>query len=82
MTTPVGSGAVDNTPDTGGSVSYSGSGYGGADREDAPDVNQGRQHVPGQAPTTVVLDGPATMPARKASKKADQRKTKSSDKKS
>jgi hypothetical protein len=78
MTTPVGSGAVDNTPDTGGSVSYSGSGYGGADREDAPDVNQGRVHVPGEAPTTVVLDGPATMPVRKVknkTKKADQRKT-------
>jgi hypothetical protein len=61
MTTPVGSGAVDNTPDRGGSVTVDASGYGGADREDAPDVNQGRQHVPGQAPQTVVLDGPATL---------------------
>jgi hypothetical protein len=77
MTTPVGSGAVDNTPDTGGSVSYSGSGYGGADREDAPDVRQGRVHVPGEAPTTIVLDGPATMRVNKTkrTKKADQRKT-------
>lgn len=79
MTTPVGSGAVDNTPDTGGSVSYSASGYGGADRDaDAPDVKQGRVHVPGESPVTVILDGPAEMPARKAasSKKADQRKKK------
>ncbi len=79
MTTPVGSGAVDNTPDTGGSVSYAASGYGGADREvDAPDVNQGRVHVPGESPVTVILDGPAEMPARKAAsgKTADQRKSK------
>lgn len=77
MSTPVGSGAVDNTPDTGGSVSYAASGYGGAAHEDAPDVAQGRLHVSGQAPTTVVLDGPAEMPANKTSstKKADQRKT-------
>jgi hypothetical protein len=65
MTTPVGSGAVDNTPDAGGTLSQAGSGYGGADREDAPDVNQGRQHVAGQSPQTVLLDGPASMPARK-----------------
>lgn len=65
MTTPVGSGAVDNTPDAGGSVTQAGSGYGGADREEAPDTAQGHQHVPGKAPQTIVLDGPASMPVRK-----------------
>lgn len=71
MTTPVGSGAVDNTPDTGGSVGYAASGWGGADREDAPDAKQGREHVPGEAPSTVVLDGPAkmTVGAKKKTKK-------------
>lgn len=64
MTTPVGSGAVDNTPDTGGSVGYAASGYGGADREEAPDVRQGAMHIPGEEPSNFVLDGPAQMPAR------------------
>lgn len=65
MTTPVGSGAVDNTPDAGGSVSYSASGYAGADQQEAPDVAQGALHRPGQAPHTVVLEGPATMKVNK-----------------
>lgn len=71
MTTPVGSGAVDSTPDRGGSITVDASGYGGADREDAPDAKQGREHVPGEAPSTVVLDGPAkmTVGAKKKTKK-------------
>lgn len=76
MTTPVGSGAVDNTPDAGGSLTREGSGYGGADREDAPDARQGRFHVPGEAPGTVVLDGPASMSVRRGSgeKKSSKKK--------
>jgi hypothetical protein len=74
MTTPVGSGAVDNTPDTGGSVGYAASGWGGADREDAPDATQGRQHVPGEAPNTVILDGPAQMRIGGGTKKSSKKK--------
>jgi hypothetical protein len=66
MTTPVGSGAVDSTPDRGGSVTVAASGFGGADAQDAPDANQGRLHVPGVPPSTVVLDGPAAMPVRRS----------------
>lgn len=76
MTTPVGSGAVDNTPDTGGSVTYAASGWAGADREEAPDVNQGRQHVPGESPSTVVLSGPAQMPVGGGKKKPASSKKK------
>jgi len=74
MTTPVGSGAVDNTPDTGGSVTYAASGWGGADREEAPDAVQGAQHVPGQAPGTVVLGGPAQMPVGGRKRKTSSKK--------
>ena len=73
MTTPVGSGAVDSTPDRGGSVTVDISGYGGADRQDAPDAKQGREHVPGEAPSTVVLDGPAVMPVRRSSKSSSKK---------
>lgn len=65
MTTPVGSGAVDNTPDTGGSLPLAATGQGGADREEAPDVAQGFMHAPGSSPRTVVLEGPATMKVNK-----------------
>lgn len=61
MTTPVGSGAIDSTPDRGGSVTVDASGWAGAELEDAPDARQGRMHVPGEAPATVLLDGPARM---------------------
>lgn len=68
MTTPVGSGAVDNTPDTGGSVAVD------ADHEDAPDIKQGRLHVPGEAPSTVVLDGPAQMTVGSEKKSSGKKK--------
>jgi len=75
MTTPVGSGAVDNTPDTGGTVGYAATGYGGADRNlEAPDARQGRQHVPGEAPNTVVLDGPAKMSVSRTKAKSSSKK--------
>jgi hypothetical protein len=61
VTTPVGSGAVDSTPSATTGAGLDASGWAGADREDAPDAKQGRQHVPGEAPNTVILDGPATM---------------------
>jgi hypothetical protein len=73
MTTPVGSGAVDNTPDTGGSVSYSASGWGGAQYEDAPDVAQGFMHAPGSTQRTTVLDGPATMKVNKVDDKSSKK---------
>lgn len=77
MTTPVGSGAVDNTPDTGGSVSYAASGWGGAEfQEDAPDVAQGFMHAPGSSPQTVVLDGPATMKVNKVDDKSSKKSNK------
>jgi hypothetical protein len=76
MTTPVGSGAVDNTPDRGGSVTVDASGYAGADLEEAPDARQGRMHVPGEAPSTVLLDGPArmTVGAKNKSSKSNKKK--------
>jgi hypothetical protein len=76
MTTPSDTGAVDTTPTTGGSLPYGGSGWGGAEFEEAPDVAQGAQHRPGMAPHTVVLEGPAMMPANKVDAKSSKKGSK------
>lgn len=80
MTTPVGSGAVDSTPSATTGAGLDASGWAGADREDAPDARQGRMHVPGEAPSTVLLDGPAKMPVGRRSNK-NTKSSKSGDKK-
>lgn len=66
MTTSVGSGAVDNAPDTGGA--------GDTAREEAPDVRQGAQHVPGERPAVNVLDGPAFMQVGAKKKSSDKKR--------
>lgn len=63
MTTSVGSGAVDNAPDTSDAA-----------REEAPDVRQGAQHVPGERPAVNVLDGPAFMQVGAKKKSSDKKR--------